>query len=332
MIDLFSGLGGFHYAAQQVWPDIEVVTHCEIEPFCQKVLKKHWPDTPIHDDIITMKGDSFGPIDLLTGGFPCQPFSAAGKQGGSEDDRHLWPQMLRIIKEAKPRWIVGENVDNITGFVEFEDMLASLEAEGYEVQAFIIPACGVDAPHRRNRVWIVANTRYRPRRNIRSHKKRGNTQVERTAHNSSFGGSGKQSKIVANSPIPGLERTDATRATCPDECPLECSEILADAKSPGLQERKRELNGEKEQSGPGSGGMEHRGKAGTIWQPESGLGRVASRLPTWLDEPNIPRVAKGIKDRGNRLKALGNAIVPQVVMPIFQAIKTIDDELYREPE
>ena len=152
MIDLFSGIGGFHLAAEWAWGDkLNVLAHCEIDKFCQHVLKKHWPGVPIIEDIKTMKGNEYGTVDLITGGFPCQPYSQAGKRKGSDDDRALWPEMFRIIKEAKPHFIIGENV---AGFVNMglDQSITDLESEGYEVQAFIIPACAKNAPHQRKRV------------------------------------------------------------------------------------------------------------------------------------------------------------------------------------
>ena len=154
MLDLFSGIGGFSLAAS--WTGaIETIAFCEIEPFCQKVLKKHWPDVPIFSDIKELRGDDVGTVDILTGGFPCQPFSCAGKQRGKADDRYLWPEMVRIIQETKPTWIISENVVGLVNLA-LEDCFLDLEGEGYEVQTFIIPACSLDFPHRRNRVWIVA--------------------------------------------------------------------------------------------------------------------------------------------------------------------------------
>jgi len=151
-LDLFSGIGGFALAAG--WAGFETVGFCDNEPYAQAVLKKHWPQVPIHTDIRELRGGGQR-IDLLTGGFPCQPFSCAGKQRGKDDDRYLWPQMLRVIQEARPAWIVGENVAGIIGLA-LDQVCSDLEAEGYEVEPIIIPACGVDAPHRRNRVWIIA--------------------------------------------------------------------------------------------------------------------------------------------------------------------------------
>jgi len=152
-LDLFSGIGGFALAAG--WAGFRTVGFCEIEPYCQAVLKKHWPQVPIHNDIRELRGGGQR-IDLLTGGFPCQPFSVAGKRRGKDDDRHLWPQMLRIIEESKPSWIIGENVAGIIP-MELDKVCADLEAVGYEVQPLVIPACAIDASHKRDRVWIIAN-------------------------------------------------------------------------------------------------------------------------------------------------------------------------------
>jgi len=154
-IDLFSGIGGFALAAR--WAGIKTIQFVERDPFCQKVLAKNFKEVPIHDNITTYHFYTAGTRPfLITGGFPCQPFSVAGKRRGKEDDRYLWPEMLRIIKEARPDWVIGENV---AGFINMglDDCISDLESEGYEVQAFVIPACAVQAPHRRDRVWIVAN-------------------------------------------------------------------------------------------------------------------------------------------------------------------------------
>ena len=158
---LFSGIGGFDLAAE--WMGWENVFHCEINPFGQKVLKYYWPNAISYEDI---KQTDFtihrGQIDVLSGGFPCQPFSSAGKRKGTEDNRYLWPEMLRAIREIQPRYVVGENVRGFTnwnGGMVFDQVQADLEAEGYEVLPFLLPACAVDAPHRRDRIWIVAHAK-----------------------------------------------------------------------------------------------------------------------------------------------------------------------------
>ena len=156
---LFSGIGGFDLAAE--WMGWENLFNCEWEEFPRKVLKHHFPNAKQYGDIKEFNAATYaGRIDILTGGFPCQPYSTAGKRKGKEDERHLWPEMLRIIRECSPRWVVGENVRglvNWNGGLVFEEVCADLEAHGYSVQPFVLPACAVNAPHRRDRVWFVAS-------------------------------------------------------------------------------------------------------------------------------------------------------------------------------
>lgn len=186
-LDLFSGIGGFAYAADQVFDNVEHI-FCDNDEFCRQVLKKHWPESEIYDDIRSIAPNSnisrylYGksekqptkrrqqtqrksepslePPFLLTGGFPCQPFSAAGLRRGTADERHLWPEMLRVIRLTQPEWVIAENVRGIITWNEglvFEQVCLDLETSGYEVQPFIIPAVAVNAPHRRDRVWIIGH-------------------------------------------------------------------------------------------------------------------------------------------------------------------------------
>jgi DNA (cytosine-5)-methyltransferase 1 len=156
---LFSGIGGFDLAAE--WMGWENVFHCEIAEFPRKILNHYWPNADCHEDIKKTDFTKYrGTVDIISGGFPCQPYSAAGKRLGKEDDRHLWPEMLRVIREVKPQWVVGENVRgllNWNGGMVFHEVCSDLENIGYEVQAFIIPASGINAPHQRERLWIVAH-------------------------------------------------------------------------------------------------------------------------------------------------------------------------------
>ena len=158
---LFSGIGGFDLAAE--WMGWENVFHCEWNEFGQKVLKHYWPKAISYEDITKTDFTIHrGNIDILTGGFPCQPYSSAGKRLGKEDERHLWPEMLRAIREIKPPWVVGENVYglvNWSGGLVFHEVQADLEAEGYEVQPYLLPAVSVNAPHRRDRIWFVAHSK-----------------------------------------------------------------------------------------------------------------------------------------------------------------------------
>ena len=153
---LFSGIGGFDLGLER--SGMVCKWQSEIDPFCNKVLDKHWPNVKRYGDIKGIGGHNLESVDLICGGFPCQPFSIAGKRRGTEDDRYLWPEMLRVISEVKPSWVIGENVPGII-HMELDKVLSDLEGQGYETQTFIIPACGVDAPHRRDRVWIVGYSR-----------------------------------------------------------------------------------------------------------------------------------------------------------------------------
>jgi DNA (cytosine-5)-methyltransferase 1 len=155
---LFSGIGGFDLAAE--WMGWENVFHCEWNKFGQQVLKYYWPKAISYEDITKTDFTIHrGTIDILSGGFPCQPYSSAGKRLGKEDERHLWPEMLRAIREIQPSWVVGENVFGLVNWSDglvFHEVQTDLEAEGYEVQSYVLPAASVNAPHRRDRIWFVA--------------------------------------------------------------------------------------------------------------------------------------------------------------------------------
>ena len=153
-LDLFSGIGGFALAAK--WAGFETVGFCEQDDFCKSVLAARWPVVPIHDDVRELDGRLFRGVELISGGYPCQPFSSSGKRLGAKDDRHLWPEMRRIIEQARPTWVVSENVaGHIT--MGLDDVLSDLESLDYAARAVVIPACAVGANHRRARVWVVAH-------------------------------------------------------------------------------------------------------------------------------------------------------------------------------
>jgi DNA (cytosine-5)-methyltransferase 1 len=257
-LDLFSGIGGFALACRMVG-GIETVAFCEREPYAQKVLKKHWPDVPICNDIHEMKGNEYGTIDLITGGFPCQPYSLAGERRGNEDDRALWPQMLRVISEARPAWVLGENVPGIITLA-LDGVLADLEGEGYACQSLCIPACGVDARHRRERVWIVACA----------------------------GRTGQQERDIA-----AISKGSGYGAGG-------CNEMVRDSAGEGLPDW---TSGEMGQPCP-------------LTEFERPSGREIER--------DIRGVAHGVSNRVDRLRGLGNAIVPQVAAEIIRCMKQAD--------
>ena len=269
VLDLFSGIGGFSLGLERA--GMTTVAFCEFDPFCRSVLAKHWPLVPIHEDIRELDGHTYrGSVELVCGGFPCQPFSVAGKRGGASDDRALWPEMRRVICEVQPAWVVGENVPGIIA-MELDNVLSDLEGEGYATQALVLPACAVDAQHRRDRVWVVAHSHQRQR-------------------------NGENKKVRAGG--------NATNA---------CGENVADASGLRLQggEDKRSDGAfwaqpnDKQPAGFGGG---------TVWLCDP------SRAAVWEPEPGLGRMAHGIPHRVDRLRALGNAVVPQVVEEIGRLI------------
>ena len=320
-LSLFSGIGGLDLAAEMA--GFTTIGQCEWADYPTKVLEKHWPDVPRWRDIRTLTGESFyektgrRTVDIISGGFPCQPFSVAGKRRGKEDDRYLWPEMLRVISELRPAWVVGENVAGIVNMA-LDQVCADLENEGYAVQAFIIPACAVDAPHRRDRCAIIAN-RYGAGLQAQGPKQ----QTARVA--------GIREDVADTESIrlqgewSGGDQIGGTR---PEKAqPERRCDILSDTDNRGRSLwRDGELPAVEETAG---GRTDHGGRtpeyvAGEWWTAQSGLGGMVDGFSYWLDEPTIPRIATGIPDRVNRLKCLGNAVVPQQFYPVFQAIADIE--------
>jgi DNA (cytosine-5)-methyltransferase 1 len=290
-LDLFSGIGGFSIASEIVWGEVEHI-FCDNNSFSQAILKKHWPDSKIYGDIKELKGKEIGAVDLITGGFPCQPFSSAGKRRGTEDDRHLWPEMLRVIRETYPRWVIGENVSGLVtwnGGLVLERVRLDLEAEGYEVWPFIIPACSQNAPHKRDRVWIVA-------------------------HSKSGGNSGTPGEIRQKD-----ERKKGEGSEMGISKLSESNSIRSSSNSYSIGRRGR---GDKKRGESGRKLVKTKSKRSKVWGKNerrnwNAWPQVATRLCRMDD--GLPRRM----DRNLRLKALGNAIVPQVAVEIMKSIKNI---------
>mgnify|MGYP003136264573 CR=1 FL=1 len=294
VLDLFSGIGGFSLGLERAGP-FRTVAFCEQDQFAQRVLRKHWPDTPIFDDVRTIPTDRLGRIDLICGGFPCQPWSVAGNQRGSEDDRDLWPEMVRLVEKLRPKFLIGENV---RGFINqpmgLQRSLSDLESIGYEAVPFIIPACAVDAPHRRDRVWIVAHAD--------SQSEPDGTQHEQRMVANAEGNDARQFKQQPKNKEQQDRKEVRTRLR--DEL-SRSGEDVADSKG-------KRLEGCEDARGAG-GGRPHSNKQ------LGGCGEGNGRF--WLPEPDVGRVAHGISNRVDRLKCLGNAVVPQVVEQIGRAIR-----------
>jgi len=275
-LSLFAGIGGFDLGLERA--GMKCVGQVEINKFCQKVLEKHWPDVKRIGDIHDVRGDEFGAADLVCGGVPCQPASCAGQRKGTGDDRWLWPEAFRIVRAVKPDWCLFENVRGLLTLedgVVFENLLLELEGIGYETLPLIIPACAVGAPHRRDRVWIVANS---------------------------------TESGLSESRLAGIGKSSTETGTRLYDRPEQHNSHAADTGNQGLQGSER----------PGAhdtGG-------------EVAHGSIAERNHVW-DEPWIEaatrlcRMDDGVSrriHRTERLKALGNAVVPQIVEIIGRSI------------
>ena len=312
VLDLFSGIGGFSYGLDQV--GFKTVAFCEMDQYCKLVLQKHWKGVKIYNDVKELKGQEVikehGTIDLITGGFPCQPFSIAGSRKGTNDNRHLWPEMFRLIKELKPRWVIGENVRNIISIQDgmvFETVCTDLEGEGYEVRAFNIPAAGIGAPHKRERIWIVANSRRTLRErsefqgeNANESKQEDANQYQRSSSTSTDNVADTNTRL-SNGSIEEVQSGGQTFNTSSQRTDVAYTYSQRQQEQCGPESIQKERN-EPQRSSSQEG---HTG---------------------WEFEPDVGRVANGISGRVHRLKALGNSIVPQIAKEIGRAIMIAEAE------
>ena len=291
---LFSGIGGFDLAAE--WMGWTNVFNCEWEEFPRQVLKHHFPNAIQHGDIKELDATAYaGRVDILTGGFPCQPYSLAGKRKGKEDERHLWPEMLRVIRECAPRYVVGENVRGLVGWnggMVFEEVCADLEAQGYAVQPFLLPACGVGAPHRRDRIWFVAYSNG----SIKGNGQRKNTQEKREVRRD--------------------EKSDVPRELSSDGNASDTSSERYSRASKGGKARNENREDAKLRETTTKHCARH------SWE---GFPTVP---PVCGGDDGLPKELDGLtfsKWRRESIKAYGNAIVPQVALQIFKAINLYEN-------
>ena len=312
-LDLFSGIGGFSLALENV--GFKTVGFCEVDPYCRLLLQKHWKGVTIHNDIKKLEAkDIKEPIDILTGGFPCQPYSVAGKQKGTDDNRYLWPEMFRVIKEVKPTWIIAENVRgiiNIQDGMVFETVCSNLESEGFEIQPFIIPAAGVGAPHKRERVWIVGYSKHNG--SLTSKIRRGNKEINAGAQE----GKNKTIKSQGTSRSSNNEIMENSRRTLRQGAKF--SKENADESKQKNADKFERSSGTPEYHVANSKGIHVQGQQDRSRQEQS------RRESWWEFEPDVGRVANGVPGRVYRLKGLGNSIVPQIAEEIGKAIwKTLN--------
>jgi DNA (cytosine-5)-methyltransferase 1 len=304
-VSLFTGIGGIDLAAERA--GFETVLQVERDPYALQVLEKHWPDVPRITDVRKVNSESVrGSITVVSGGFPCQPFSAAGKRRGVEDDRYLWPELLRIVEEIRPAWVVGENVSgllSIDGGLEIERMLASLEARDYEIVGVLhYPAAGVGAPHKRDRVFIVAHS------HLDRQQKRG-LSIRQGEQRKAEAISSWNSETIAD-PEVGAERAGLRQG---DQGKIGRGRSGDDSSKDAPDSH--EFNGH-----------EYGLRAGEVSQLKA-AGILAGY---WHVEPGVDRVANGVPNGLDRLRTLGNAVVPAQAYPIFEAIARTEVE-YETP-
>ena len=303
-LDLFSGIGGFSLGLEATG-GFETVAFCDIDQYPRQVLQKHWPHVKQYEDIKELnyeklKADGLLPIDIITGGYPCQPFSVAGRKKGEDDPRHLWPEYFRLVKECRPTWVIGENV---SGHIKLglDTVISDLESEDYTVRPFSISASSIGANHQRERVWIVAHT-----------KRKGLERLNKQS--SSLSGKNKGAQL-------GNESSRETMANS-RRSQWPWSELREENEN---ETRKENANQFERSSSTSSSSADTNGKGsqryGSEYQlRESQEERKTSWSRWWEFEPNVGRVAYGIPKRVDRLKSLGNSLVPQIPYYIGKTI------------
>jgi len=327
-LSLFTGIGGIDLAAE--WAGFTTVGQCDNAAYPTKILTKHWPNVPKWKDIRDVTKENFrektgqASVTLISGGFPCQPFSQAGKRRGSADDRYLWPEMLRVIRELRPDWVLGENV---AGFVKMalDQALSDLESADYTARAFVLPACAVDAPHQRMRCFIVGHL--------------GNAQHDGSSAQTIPGGAAPSCEHLSEESDTSRQSAGAGGRT--DHAPV------ADTNESRFLYRETEINtaktGQHAQCQPASScqnvadtsraGLQRNGlpKERPAQCCEAEYNGLSGALPEnwqWPTEPGVGRVADGLSQRVDRIKCLGNAVVPQQVYPLLRAIAKIERRTY----
>ncbi len=330
---LFTGIGGIDLAAE--WAGFKTVGQCEWADYPTKVLEKHWPDVPRWRNIRDVNAKSvydrgIGAIDIISGGFPCQPFSVAGKQKGKEDNRYLWPEMLRVIRELTPTWVLGENVPGILS-IAADDVCKDLEREGYEVVILNFEAAAVGAKHRRERVFFMGHSKYNGQptmQKLRSYEATGNKWWEEEQKKTrKFEGASKPINVSGicrskngskqyshvsdtknrDEGLPSRKTETVTefREFCEDVANTDNTGFSSQRLTTRVREEKRET----------CSSIKRGSMLGTEWNTN-----------WWTIEPSVGRVANGIPNRVDRIRCLGNAVVPQQIYPILQAIADIENQ------
>ena len=327
-LDLFSGIGGFSLGLESAGV-AKTVAFCDFDDYCQQVLKKNFPTVPIYNDVKELnyerlKADGINTIDIITGGYPCQPFSVAGRKKGEQDSRHVWPEMFRLIQELRPTWVIGENV---SGHIKLglDTVLKNLESEGYSARTFSISASSVGANHQRERIWIVANARQHggrieSTRNKESIGRGSSKETEWSTNTNQITGSSERTKTMANTKgLAGDEREFKNSREESYEKRIYRGKIRgknSDVANPSSSRRETRLSEKRYREERNAEKFDNESNRQRGWQRED----------NWAIEPNVGRVAHGIPNRVDRLKCLGNSLVPQIPYYIGSVIlRTIND-------
>tara|TARA_A100000172_G_scaffold2874_1_gene1823 strand:- start:1639 stop:2586 length:948 start_codon:yes stop_codon:yes gene_type:complete len=299
LLDLFAGIGGFSYGLEQT-QGFETIAFCEKDKFCQQVLRKHWNDIKIYDDIRHIKGSEIK-AEIITSGFPCQPFSVAGKQRGTDDDRFLWDETIRVVAETKPKWFIGENVDGLVNIQEgkvLQQIQKDLEAESFQVQCLVIPASGIGAWHQRKRIWIIgySNSNANAKEKQSSNGPENSISKEYRSKDSSV----QFSRGTTNNSLSNSESLRSGRWSG-EECRIK------ERKFQQTEQKRSSFRSEVKR-------CSSQDDTSSWWQTQSKLCGVPNGISAELD-----------KDRANRIKSLGNAIVPEIAREIGQSILIAED-------
>jgi len=332
VLDLFSGIGGFSLGLESTG-HFETIAFCEKDKFCQKVLQKNFKNIPIEGEIRNVKGEKYK-ADVVTGGFPCQPFSVAGKRKGTDDDRYLWDETIRVVRECKPKWFIGENVEGIINIQEgmvLRQVQTDLEKEGFQVQCLVIPASGIGAWHQRKRVWIIGcnvsnsdksrsfkeySTSFNRQNKgdgfinesgSRSNENVSNTDSRMRRRGRTIGESGTNQ--VWGFHIKKEKQSEQNFRSKVIGCDDLFREDVSNSNGKRSQGYKFQQHLETRKQSSTNDGKESFKRQQTWWQTQSELCGVPDGVSYELD-----------KDRANRVKSLGNSIVPQIARELGKAI------------
>ena len=328
LLDLFSGIGGFSLGLESTG-FFKTIAFVEKDKFCRQVLQKNFNNIPIEEDIRNVKGERYK-ADIITGGFPCQPFSVAGKRKGTDDDRYLWDETIRVVAECKPRWFIGENVEgiiNINNGMVLRQVQTDLEEQGFQVQCLVIPASGIGAWHQRKRVWIIATNA----NNYGSYRSQGDA-TKQSCNEQKDRLSFRDDKDVSNSNTGFSKRED-------EEIQARRNTINSSSKDvPNTNTNLRKWRGAEFKSGNDREWRfcfkEEEQTRDDIWSKTIGCNDISGeekRTTWWQTQSRICGVPHGLsatmdKNRANRIKALGNSIVPQIARQLGLAIMKAETE------